>query len=170
VKQEILNGDGRWLIQVPKGYEGKVVINGRYLYRYRYRMEQKLGRLLSSNEFVHHINGDKTDDRLENLQLTNQQEHAILHSKGRAFVVLICSYCGKEILREKRNIKNLKNFCDGVCSIKYYKPSKKLYAEIKHGTYAGYKKKCKCTECMEANRLYSIKLRINSLIGEAKPS
>lgn len=34
-------------------------------------MEAHLGRKLSPKEVVHHINGDTTDDRLENLQLFN---------------------------------------------------------------------------------------------------
>ena len=45
-------------------------------------MQKKLGRKLSSNEDVHHINEDKTDDRLENLEIKTILVHASHHSTG----------------------------------------------------------------------------------------
>ncbi len=40
-----------------------------WIYQHRYIMEQHLGRPLTDYENVHHKNGDKTDNRLENLEL-----------------------------------------------------------------------------------------------------
>jgi hypothetical protein len=53
------------------------------MYRYRWVMEQHLGRELSPDEVIHHIDGDKTNDDLSNLQLMTQSEHAKLHDFGR---------------------------------------------------------------------------------------
>lgn len=58
-------------------------IEGRYVYEHRYLMEQKIGRYLESHEHVHHINGNKADNRLKNLQLTNSSEHPKIEAEQR---------------------------------------------------------------------------------------
>ncbi len=55
--------------------------DGRYVAEHRLVMEEKIGRYLRPSEVIHHINGNKQDNKIENLMLLTQREHNIIDPK-----------------------------------------------------------------------------------------
>ena len=53
----------------------QILINGIYKLEHREKIEKLLGRALEEYEHVHHLNGIKNDNRLENLKIVINKEH-----------------------------------------------------------------------------------------------
>jgi hypothetical protein len=123
---ETIVKNGRTFIKTPLGYEGKTYNNGKYILQSRYRIEQNLGRYLTRKEVVHHKDGNKLNDSIENLEVLLLRDHSKLHSKkGRSYVELTCPICYKqfkiEIYRHKNKLKAGQElfFCSRSCSGKH---------------------------------------------------
>lgn len=94
-----------------------------YVLHHRVVMENNLGRLLNPDEVVHHINGDKKDNRIQNLEVLDSRQHVRMHGleRGSKWCELKCPQCSKIFHRERRNThliikKNKWSCCSRKCS------------------------------------------------------
>ena len=126
--------EGRWYIKWREKGSRKVYGKRRAIYNW----EQTNGKLQKGYE-IHHINLDKTDDRIENLQCLSRSEHRRLHA---------------ELIKDHRIIDGIEFRRCQCCEeykeiIDFYKNNRK------HSGYGGYCKECsriKLQQWREANK------------------
>lgn len=66
-----------YLVEYQNGYNKKGNVK-----QHRRIIEEVIGRKLLSNEVVHHKNGIKIDNRIENLEVMKRSEHSSMHRKA----------------------------------------------------------------------------------------
>lgn len=100
-KSENASGDKNSGYKGGKSYDKngyvELHINGGKIFEHRYVVEQFLERKLTNDEVVHHINGIKDDNRIENLEVLSHSEHMKKHSlKGVKWArnYKCCKKCG----------------------------------------------------------------------------
>ncbi|WP_416705488.1 helix-turn-helix domain-containing protein [Acinetobacter sp. 197] len=80
---------GRYTVSKPANYYRVVKRNGQSLKEHRLIVENLVGRKLLPHEHVHHINGDKLDNRPENLSVLHSSDHMSLHHRLTLDIELI---------------------------------------------------------------------------------
>lgn len=110
-----------------------------WVYEHRYVIECALGRALTHDECVHHIDGDKLNNDISNLQVLTRSNHCKLHmiKKYGPKELSYCIDCGKEIT--SGSIRCLS--CHRKYIHKHIPDKYKLYEELKNSNYTKLAKK-----------------------------
>ena len=116
---------GRKYIQLRLGNKRKELAFARY------KIEVHIGRFLDTNEVVHHIDKDHTNDDISNLKIVSRSEHQSFHKEEAKHPVklssnFVCPSCKKNFILEGhklavvkyeslRNYKNRGPYCSRKC-------------------------------------------------------
>ena len=86
----------------------------------RYLLSLKEGRWLGKDEEADHINGDPSDDRIENLRILSPEENKAPFNATRETPISVetCSTCGAQVAKKKRDIGKYggyNRYCNQTC-------------------------------------------------------
>ena len=76
-----------------------------------------LNRWVAANEAVHHIDNNKSNNSIDNLQVMSNSEHAKIHHAAMEQVSLICPICTKKF-SVSINQSIIRKSCSTVCAVK----------------------------------------------------
>lgn len=98
------------------------------IYFHRHVASLKVGRWLTTDEHVHHIDEDKTNNAPENLEILSAAEHYKRHLINNGFCILseyICKCCGDIFYAWNNAQKCCSRHCNSFLNRKVERPSKK---------------------------------------------
>lgn len=129
IKEKILSGKTQILvidekvIQFHKDCVTGYWVNNTYhlrLHREKLRLELGLTKEQMEGLDVHHIDGNKDNNDISNLQLINKLKHVTTHAKEQVHekIIKICEWCGEEY-ESSSNVAHKQRFCSEKCKMKY---------------------------------------------------
>lgn len=97
----------------------------RFLQYAKYLMEQNLGRILTKDEIVDHIDRDRENNSLDNLRIVTISKSSKEDVKRVKQIEITCVLCKEKVFKSARNLNHNANlgkagpFCSRKCSGKY---------------------------------------------------
>lgn len=113
--------EDRWYVQLIGGTKNSITSYARY------KMSVHLGRFLNPDEHVDHIDENRKNDSIDNLQILssaeNARKHVIASGKAAKFEEIQCPQCGETFEISVRNLKSRKKnnkniYCSRSCNAK----------------------------------------------------
>jgi hypothetical protein len=160
--------EGYWMVKVPKAYPtGKP-----YDSEHRAIWWWHTGELPPPGYCIHHINADKTDNRIENLEVVSHAEHVkkeghLADLEPAPEEELACFHCKKLFIKTKytltyrRNLGQTDFFCTKSCQVTYqnqFRKGKKNNYPKNRDTKPGATIILNCHAC---NKEFSIPERVH---------
>ena len=106
-----------------------VKINGKTTLLHRHVAEHKIGRKLVQGEHVNHINGDRHDNRPENLEVVSHKDH--MHEHKQVYPLSkLCENCGAEFTPHPTKRKRAK-CCTKKCGYELRWKTRRAAALVK---------------------------------------
>lgn len=111
------------LVIAPKDYPGRKY-RGRYAYEHHVVWWRHFKTMPANGHVIHHKNGNKRDNRLENLELMGLNEHSAFHQTPAALLSVQCANCRCEFSISSRvhrsRLKQSQSgrlFCSKSCQV-----------------------------------------------------
>lgn len=87
-----------------------------YVLEHRIVVENALGRLLTTNEVVHHRDENKKNNHLDNLEVLTRSAHSKHHAMKPKFYWPSCAECGVVFLRRYNQRPGTKGYVNTFCT------------------------------------------------------
>lgn len=117
---------GRYLVRAPDSYPG-IRYSGLYCYEHQAIWWLHYNYLPEKGMHIHHVNGDFTDNRIENLEVIHRKEHSKHKHNGgkqpKQFIELTCAYCRSKFIQRESSVNYRKSlgqaefYCQKKCQV-----------------------------------------------------
>lgn len=89
-----------------------------YVLEHRLVMENYLGRYLTSNEIVHHVDQNTKNNDISNLRVMSRKDHGHLHKRVLQMEQRTCPVCNVDFIRRPKGVydKNRIPCCSRSCN------------------------------------------------------